>query len=160
MTRRPATPRTASSGEPATAGGWGGVLRGSVNSVVGAAGLNLPLRAVERLTRAIEQATTVLERMERATQQLDRLDADFIDQVSETLDVLMDMREDTRAMSERMVSLEDELRNLRSLLTQRLDRVPLLRPRRKDRVAVGEAKTTRSPGRGAKRRQQGPRRDR
>ena len=112
------------------ASGFGGMLRGSVNSVVGAAGLNIPLRAVERLTTAVENASRTLERLERATVHLDRVDADFLDRVSETLDLLADMSEDTGAIRERLDALEDEVHELRTTVTQRLDRVPLLRPRK------------------------------
>lgn len=107
----------------------GGVLRGSVNSMVGAAGLNLPLRAVERLTGALENATAILERLERATGRLDRLDDDIVERAQEALDAVNEMSEDTRLIAERMESLEEEVRELREVITQRLDRVPLLRPR-------------------------------
>jgi hypothetical protein len=115
------------------------MLRGSVTSVVGATGLNVPMRAVERLTHAIERATLMLERLDRATEQLDRVDADFIDSVNETLGILARMGADTRAIRKRMDSMELEMRELRTVVTQRLDRVPLLRPRRRDRRASKQA---------------------
>ena len=116
-------------------GGFGGMLRGSVNSVVGATRLNVLVRAVERLTRAIEHATVMLERLERATKQLDRLDDGFFERVNKTMGVLDRMGTDTRAIRKRMDSMEVEMHDLRVIVTQRLDRVPLLRPRRRDRHA-------------------------
>jgi 2-polyprenyl-6-methoxyphenol hydroxylase-like FAD-dependent oxidoreductase len=121
MTRRATTTRKVED-EPVTSGGggFGSVLRGSVNSVVGAAGLNLPLRAVERLTTAIENVSAVLQ----------RLDDDFLDRAYETFDILAAMRDDTQAINQRMVMMEEEVRELRNLITQRFDQVPLLRRRR------------------------------
>ena len=118
---------------PPEAGGLGSMLRGSVNSMVGAAGLNLPLRAVERLTTSIEHATSILERLERATLHLDDLDADFASRVSDSLDVLTRMSEDTRAIRKRMDSLEAEVKGLRTLVEERMDRIPLFRPHRRSR---------------------------
>lgn len=115
------------------------MLRGSVNSMVGAAGLNLPLRAVERLTTSIEHATSILERLERATVHLDDVDADFVARVSESLDVLARMSEDTRAIRKRMDSLEAEVKAMRALVEERLDRLPLFRPRRRSRESEPEA---------------------
>lgn len=129
MARRTTTKPTVEA-EPPAGGGLGSVLRGSVNSMVGAAGLNLPLRAVERLTSSIENASAILERLERATTRLDEIDDDFLDRAYETLDILAAMREDTHAISERLVALETEVRELRTLITQRFDQVPLLRRRR------------------------------
>src|ERR1700730_3622316 len=124
------------------------MLRGSVNSVVGAAGLNLPLRAVERLTSAVEHAAITLERLERATAHLDRIDRDFLDRIHEALDALTDMSEDTRAIRERMDGIEAEIREMRELVTNRLNRVPLLRPRRSERAP--EAAAAKEPKRRAK----------
>ena len=136
MTRRaPAArkpkPKAEPEPAPAPSGGFGSVLRGSVNSVVGAAGLNLPLRAVERLTSAIENASQVLERLERATTRLDELDDDFLDRAYETFDMLAAIRDDTHAINDRIVAVEEEVRELRSLITARFDQVPLLRQRRR-----------------------------
>jgi hypothetical protein len=118
MARQARTPRPVDVEERAASpGGIGGMLRGSVNSVVGAAGLNLPLRAIERLTRAVEHAATTLERMERATVHLDRVDSAFIDRVEEAFDILAAMADDTRAIRERLTGLERELR-------RRADRSP------------------------------------
>jgi hypothetical protein len=148
MTRRASSGRTRAVPEPVTAagGGFGGMLRGSVNSMVGAAGLNLPLRAVERLTSAVEHAAITLERLERATEHLDRIDGDFLDRIHEALDALTDMSDDTRAIRERMDGIEAEIREMRELVTNRLDRVPLLRPRRRDRAqAAAAAKEPKRP---------------
>jgi hypothetical protein len=137
MTRRPSSGRArAIPEEPVTAagGGFGGMLRGSVNSVVGAAGLNLPLRAVERLTSAVEHAAITLERLERATAHLDQIDGDFLDRIHEALNSLADMSDDTRAIRERMDGIEAEVRDMRELVTNRFNRVPLLRPRRSERA--------------------------
>ncbi len=80
------------------------MLRGSVNSVVGAAsGLNVPIRAVERLTSAVEHAAAILERVERATA---HLDADFIDRLNDALELLGDMQADTHAIRQRLDALE------------------------------------------------------
>lgn len=139
MARRPTTkPTVEEEPPPSVGGGFGSVLRGSVNSMVGAAGLNLPLRAVERLTSSIENASAILVRLERATTRLDELDDDFLDRAYETLDILAAMREDTRVISERVVAVEEEVRELRTLITQRFDQVPLLR-RRRGGVAADEA---------------------
>lgn len=124
--------------------GLGSRLRGSVNSMVGAAGLNLPLRAVERLTGAIEQATSMLERLERATARLDDLDADFVERLSDSLDVLTRMHEDTRAIRKRMDAIEAEVHGMRTLVEERFDRVPLLRSRRR---AKESQQDTPPPGR-------------
>ena len=115
------------------------MLRGSVNSMVGAAGLNLPLRAVERLTTAIEHASSILERLERATVHLDDVDTDFVSRVSESLDVLTRMSEDTRAIRKRMDAIEADLQDMRTLVEERLDRLPLFRPRRRTREPAPEA---------------------
>jgi len=127
--------------QPDNGGGFGGILRGSVNSVVGATRLNVLVRAVERLTRAIEHATVMLERLERATKHLDRVDDRFIERVNATLGVLNRMGTDTRAIRKRMDSMEIEMHELRMIVTQRLDRVPLLRPRRRDRRAEATPST-------------------
>ena len=117
------------------------MLRDSVNSVMGTAGLNVPLRAIERLTGAVERAAALLERTERATRHLDRVDGGFIDRLNDSFDVLSDMGEDTRAMRSRVDQLETEMRDLQTLLTERLDRVPLMRPSRRERkVAQAAAK--------------------
>ena len=116
-------------------GGLGGLLRGSATSLAGAAGLNLPLRAVERLTTAIENTTATLERLARTTEILDDLDADIVDRFVDTFDVLSAMQADTAAMRERMESMEGEIRELRVLITERFDRVPLLREKRARGVA-------------------------
>jgi hypothetical protein len=142
MTRRASSGRTRTGPEEPVAtagGGFGGMLRGSVNSMVGAAGLNLPLRAVERLTSAVEHAAITLERLERATAHLDRIDGDFLDRIHEAVDALTDMSDDTRAIRERMDGIEAEIREMRELVTNRLDRVPLLRPRRRDRAQAAAA---------------------
>lgn len=130
------TPRRTSAAENPLAGAFGGVLRGSVNSVMGSVGLNVPLRAIERLTGAVERAAALLERVERATRHLDDVDAGFIDRLNESFEVLADMGEDTRAMRARVDELESEMRDLRTLLTERLDRVPLIRPPRRQRKAA------------------------
>jgi hypothetical protein len=119
-------------------GGFGGVLRDSVNSVMGTVGLNVPLRAIERLTGAVERAASLLERVERATHHLDEIDAGFIDRLNDSFEVLADMRRDTRAMRSRIDELETEVRELQALLTERLDRVPLMRPNRRQRRAAPE----------------------
>ena len=118
------------------AGAFGGVLRGSVNSVMGSVGLNVPLRAIERLTGAVERAASLLERVERATRHLDEIDPGFIDRLNDSFQVLADMRKDTRAMRTRVDQLESEMRELQTLLTERLDRVPLMRPSRRERKAA------------------------
>ena len=128
-----ATPKRTAPADPPAVGGFAGVLRDSVNSVVGSVGLNVPLRAVERLTGAVERAATLLERVERATRHLDRLDAGFVDRLNESLDVLADIRHDTTAMRERVDDVEADVRALQTLLTERLDRVPLMRPSRRER---------------------------
>lgn len=115
------------------------MLRDSMSSVMGNVGLNVPLRAVERLTTAVERAAALLERLERATRQLDRLDAEFVDRLNQSMRVLSDMRTDTRAMRRRVDTLEEEVRGMQALLTERLDRVPLLRPSRKQRKAAQPA---------------------
>ena len=119
--------------DPPAGGGFAGVLRDSVNSVVGSVGLNVPLRAVERLTGAVERAATLLERVERATRHLDRLDAGFVDRLNESLEVLADIRNDTAAMRDRVDEVEADVRALGALLTERVDRVPLMRPSRRQR---------------------------
>lgn len=131
---REAAKRTSATENP-LAGAFGGVLRGSVNSVMGSVGLNVPLRAIERLTGAVERAAALLERVERATRHLDELDAGFVDQLYDTFEVLAGVRDDTAAMRARVDELEGEMRELQSLLTERLDRVPLMRPRRRRRRA-------------------------
>ena len=118
------------------AGAFGGVLRGSVSSVMGSVGLNVPLRAIERLTGAVERAASLLERVERTTRHLDQIDGGFIDRLNDSFQVLADMRKDTRAMRARVDELEREMRDLQTLLTERLDRVPLLRPNRRERKAA------------------------
>ncbi|MHB8717713.1 MAG: hypothetical protein ACYDAC_02320 [Candidatus Dormibacteria bacterium] len=128
-TKRSGTRATAGA-EAASGGGIGGLLRGSVTSVAGAAGLNLPLRAVERLTSAIEGTAATLERIARTTEILDELDADIVDRFVDTFEVLAAMREDTAAMRGRMDSMEVEIRALRLLIAERFDQVPLLRERR------------------------------
>lgn len=105
---------------------------------MGNVGLNVPLRAIERLTGAVERASTLLERVERATRHLDRLDADFIDRLNKGLGVLSDMRQDTRAMRRRVEALEEEVRTMHELLAERLDRMPLTRTGRKQRKAAAE----------------------
>ena len=109
------------------------MLRGSVNSMVGVAGLNVPLRAIERLTGAVEHAALTLERLERATVHLERFDEDVVDRVNDALDALADMSDDTHAIRERLDSIEAEVRDVRAMVLQRLDRVPLMRPRQRDR---------------------------
>jgi len=109
-----------------------------MSSVMGTVGLNVPLRAIERLTGAVDRAAAVLERVERGTRHLDRLDADFVDRLNETMRVLADVRSDTRAMRRRVDALEAEVREMRGLLTERLDRVPLLRPSRKKRKEAAD----------------------
>ena len=133
--RRESAKRTDASENP-LAGAFGGVLRGSVNSVMGSVGLNVPLRAIERLTGAVERAATLLERVERATRHLDEIDGAFIDRLSDSFQVLADMRKDTSAMRARVDELESEMRDLQTLLTERLDRVPLMRPSRRERMAA------------------------
>ena len=136
-----ATPQRESAKRPAAvenplSGAFGGVLRGSVNSVMGSVGLNVPLRAIERLTGAVERAASLLERVERATRHLDEIDSGFIDRLNDSFQVLADMRKDTRAMRARVDDLESEMRDLQTLLTERLDRVPLMRPNRRERTAA------------------------
>ena len=116
--------------DEAGGGGLSGLLRGRVTSVAGVAGLNLPLRAVERLTAAIENTTATLDRLARTTEILDDLDADIIDRFVDTFDVLAAMRDDTAAINARMESMEGEIRELRMLITSRFDQVPLLREKR------------------------------
>lgn len=124
---------------PATAAqaGLSGVLRGSMNSVMGTVGLNIPLRAIERLTSAIEHSAALLERLERATRHLDRVDPRFFDRVDKSFTVLADMQQDTRAMRQRVDEMEKELRAMHRLVNDRFDRVPLLRPSRRERRATG-----------------------
>ena len=135
-----------------------------MNSVMGTVGLNVPLRAVERLTGAVERAATMLERLddaggatrvldllkradrishsvERATRHLDRLDEDFVKRLNDALAVLVEMRQDTRAMRKRLDSLEEEVHSVQTVLTDRLDRVPLLRPSRRERRSRQAAQT-------------------
>ena len=136
------TAKRTEAAENPLAGAFGGMLRGSVNSVMGSVGLNVPLRAIERLTGAVERAASLLERVERATRHLDEIDAGFIDRLNDSFQVLADMRTDTRAMRARVDDLESEMRDLQSLLTERLDRVPLMRPSRRERKTartVGES---------------------
>ena len=102
---------------------------------MGSVGLNVPLRAIERLTSAVERAAALLERVERATRHLDKMDAGFMDRLNDSFRVLADMRKDTRAMRTRVDELEREIRELHTLLTDRLDRVPLMRPSRRERKA-------------------------
>lgn len=115
------------------------MLRDSMSSVMGNVGLNVPLRAIERLTSAVERAASLLERLERATRHLDRVDADFVDRLNQSMRVLSDMRSDTRALRRRVDTLEEEVRSMQVLLTERLDRMPLLRPSRKHRKAAQAA---------------------
>jgi len=115
------------------------MLRGSVNSVVGTVGLNLPLRAVERLTGAVEHAAAILERLERATVHLEYVDEDFIDKIEETVDSLLAMRDDTAGIYARMESLEKEVQLLRKALSDRLDRLPWIRSRRQSEEELIEA---------------------
>lgn len=128
--------KRAAAPENPLAGAFGGVLRGSVNSVMGSVGLNVPLRAIERLTGAVERAASLLERVERTTRHLDEIDGGFIDRLNDSFQVLADMRKDTRAMRARVDELESEVRELQTLLTERLDRVPLMRPNRRERKAA------------------------
>ena len=134
-TREREQPRRTPAADNPLTGAFGGVLRGSVNSVMGSVGLNVPLRAIERLTGAVERAAALLERVERATRHLDEMDAGFIDRLNDSFRVLADMRKDTRAMRARVDELEGEMRALQTLLTERLDRVPLMRPGRRQRKA-------------------------
>ena len=106
---------------------------------MGSVGLNVPLRAIERLTGAVERAATLLERVERATRHLDELDAGFFDRLNDSFQVLADMRKDTRAMRGRVEQLESEVRELQALLVERLDRVPLMRPSRRERKSAHAA---------------------
>lgn len=129
--KRDSAKRT-SSKESSNAGRIGGALRGSMNSVMGTVGLNVPLRAIERLTGAVEHAATVLERVERATR---HLDARFFDRVNDSFAVLADLRKDTRAIRARVDEVEADMRELQLVLTERLDRVPLIRPSRRARKA-------------------------
>lgn len=115
------------------------MLRDSMSSVMGNVGLNVPLRAIERLTSAVERAASLLERLERATRHLDRVDADFVDRLNQSMRVLSDMRSDTRALRRRVDTLEEEVRSMQVLLTERLDGMPLLRPSRKHRKAAQAA---------------------
>ena len=133
--RRESAKRADASENP-LAGAFGGVLRGSVNSVMGSVGLNVPLRAIERLTGAVERSASLLERVERTTRHLDEIDGGFIDRRNDSFQVLADMRKDTRAMRTRVDELEREMRDLQTLLTERLDRVPLMRPNRRERKAA------------------------
>ena len=130
------TAKRSAAPENPLAGAFGGVLRGSVNSVMGSVGLNVPLRAIERLTGAVEHAASLLERVERTTRHLDEIDPGFMDRLNDSFQVLADMRKDTRAMRARVDQLESEMRELQTLLTERLDRVPLMRPSRRDRKAA------------------------
>lgn len=132
--KRDSATRT-SSRESSGAGGIGGALRGSMNSVMGTVGLNVPLRAIEGLTGAVERGATVLERVERATRHLEKLDARFMDRVNDSFAVLADLRKDTRAIRARVDEMEADMRELQSVLTERLDRVPLVRPPRRERKA-------------------------
>jgi len=127
-------------------------------------GLNLPLRSVERLTGALERASAMLERIEDAggstrivtilkrvdritksveqsTKQLDKLDADFVKRLNKALTVLVEMRDDTRAMRARLESLEGEVHSLQTAVT----RVPLLRPSRRSRRAAQAAEEQAAP---------------
>lgn len=137
---RTTTPRKpaarAATAKTATPPGFGGMLRGSMNSMMGTVGLNVPLRAIERLTSAIERAAALLERMERATRHLDRLDPRFVDRLDRSLTVLADMQQDTRAMRRRVDALEKEVRAMNKQLNERFDRLPLLRPGRRERRAA------------------------
>ena len=130
MTRRPAAQRSSPEDE-ASQSGLGSRLRGSVNSMVGAAGLNLPLRAVERLTTAIENASSILERLERASMRLDDVEDDFLERAYDTLDVIVTLQKDVHAMAARLNTVEREVREVRTLLTERFDQVPLLRARKR-----------------------------
>jgi hypothetical protein len=103
--------------EPVSGGGLGSMLRGSVNSMVGAAsGLNLPLRAVERLTDAMERAASTLERLERASARLDELDEGFLERLDTTLDSLAAMARDVHATRVRVDAIHRELREVQQLL--------------------------------------------
>ena len=93
------------------------MLRGSMSSVMGTVGLNLPLRAVERLTSAVERAAAMLERFDDAGGTTRALD--LLKRGDETLDVLAKMHQDTRAMRKRLDSLEAEVRGLKAVLTDR-----------------------------------------
>lgn len=148
MARRATTAR--GDAEVPSGGGLGSVLRGSVNSMVGAAGLNLPLRAVERLTSAIENASAILVRLERATTRLDEVDEDFLERAYQTLDVLAAMREDTHAMRLRLEAVECEVRELRGLIGERFDQVPLLRRRRRGERSEPEPAAPSAPARHAR----------
>lgn len=110
-----------------------------MNSMMGTVGLNVPLRAIERLTSAIERAAALLERMERATRHIDRLDPRFFERVDRSFKVLAEMQQDTRAMRRRVDELEKEVRATHTLLNDRFDRLPLLRPSRRERKAVTAA---------------------
>lgn len=112
------------------------MLRGSMTGMMGTVGLNVPLRAIERLTSAIERSAALLERMERATRHIDRLDPRFVDRLDRSLTVLADMQQDTRAMRRRVDELEKEVRAMHKLLNDRFDRLPLLRPSRRERKAA------------------------
>jgi len=160
------SPRRDTEEEAQSGSRFGGVLRGSMSSVMGTVGgLNVPLRTVERLTTALERAAVMLERIEdaggstrvitllkradrisksveQATKHLDRLDPDFVKRLNTALDMLIEMRRDTAAMRKRLDSLEQEVHGVQTVLTDRLDRVPLLRPSRRARRAAqttGEA---------------------
>ena len=101
--------------EPEPAANWTSMLRGSVNTVVGAAGgLQLPLRAVERLTAAVENAAAALERIQRAAERLDSLDEDFLERITETLDILAAMHDNIAAMTERLERVEDDVAGIRA----------------------------------------------
>jgi len=165
---RTAAPRTTrrfvDDDEDASGGGrFGDVLRGSMSSLAGTVGgLNLPLRTVERLTKAVERAAVMLERIEdaggstrvitllkradrisksveQATKHLDKLDPNFVKRLDTALAMLVEMRQDTAAMRARLDSLEVEVRGVQTVLTDRLDRVPLMRPSRRERKAAQAA---------------------
>ncbi|MBV8527235.1 MAG: hypothetical protein JOZ75_02865 [Candidatus Dormibacteraeota bacterium] len=95
----------------------------------------MPLRAIERLTGAVERAAVLLERVERATRHLDKLDSRFVDRLNGSFSVLADLRSDTKAIRARLDEIETDMRDLESLLTERLDRMPLMRPSRRERKA-------------------------
>ena len=108
-----------------------------MNSVMGTVGgLNVPLRAIERLTGAIERSAALLERLERATRHLDKVDARFIDRLDDSFDVLAQMRQDTKLLRQHVDALEKEVRGLHTLLNERFDRVPLLRAGKRTRKAA------------------------
>ncbi len=110
----PSGRRTPAKAATTTGRGLSGLLRGSVNSMVGATGIDLPTRVLEQITTAVDRVSL---RTERVVKQLDRL--------NKTVDILMDLRQETVGIAKKMDGIEKQLEEVRGLIALRSARAPV-----------------------------------